>query len=105
MADTGKKLGILISAGPTQPTFRHGVRLAGVALDRGCRVYLYCIDDGVRGLADPELQALRHRGLNLFACALAAERCAVSPSDLAVFCGLTVLSDILAATDRFISFN
>ena len=101
----GKKLGLLLSARPGTDSFRHGVRLAGAALGRGVDVYLYCIDDAVPGVGDPELQALKDRGLKLYACAYGAHRRHVPIDDRAVFAGLTVVSDLLAGTDRFVSFN
>ena len=39
------------------------------AVESGVRVYLYCIDEGVRAVATPELQALKARGASLFGCA------------------------------------
>jgi sulfur relay (sulfurtransferase) complex TusBCD TusD component (DsrE family) len=101
----GKKLGILISVGPDHPNFSHGVRLAEEALQQGVRVYLYCIDEAVRGVTADGLQALKSRGLNLFACAYAAQRRGIPTGDTAAFAGLGVVSDLMAATDRFVSFN
>lgn len=101
----GKKLGLLLSASPENPGFRHGVRLAEAALDRGVRVFLYCIDDAVMGLADPQLQALKARGASLFACAYAAQRRSIPLGDLATFAGLAVVSDLAANTDRFLAFT
>lgn len=100
-----RKLGILISARPEQPSFRHGVRLAGTALRSGVDVYLYCIDDGVLGLEDPELQALKTTGLKLYACAYGAQRRNLPINESAMFAGLTIVSDLMANTDRFISFS
>lgn len=101
----GKRLGLLLSTGPGHPNFAHGLRLAEAALAEGVDVYLYCIDDAVTGVADPQLQALRHRGLKLYACAYGAQRRGLPLTDDATFAGLTVVSDLLAATDRFVSFN
>jgi hypothetical protein len=100
-----KKLGLLLSTGPDTRNFRHGVNLASAALNAGVRVYLYCIDDAVLGLADAQLQSLRVRGLNLYACAYGAQRRNIPVSDLAVFSGLAIVSDLIAGTDRFLSFN
>ncbi|HEY2953313.1 MAG TPA: DsrE family protein [Verrucomicrobiae bacterium] len=105
MSLRGKKLGLLLSTRPDQPGFRHGLRLAEAALSRGLRVYLYCIDDAVCGLADAQLQSLKARGLNLYACAYGAQRRNIPVSDCAVFSGLAVVSDLMAGTDRFLSFN
>lgn len=100
-----RKLGILISARPESSSFGHGVKLAGAALRAGCDVYLYCIDDAVPGVGRPELQELRPRGLKLYACAYGAHRRDVPVDDRAAFAGLTVVSDLIAGTDRFVSFN
>ncbi len=100
----GKKLGILISAGPKENGFRHGLRLAAAALEEGVDVYVYCLDEAVAGLNERELQHLREAGLKLYACAYGALRRSIACGDEAVFAGLTVLSDIIASTDRFLSF-
>ena len=105
MSLSGKKLGLLISAGPDRPNFRHGVRTAAAALDQGLSVYLYCIDDATAGVDDPELQALRSRGLRFYACAYGAQRRNLPLTDRANFAGLTIVNDLIAATDRFVSFN
>jgi sulfur relay (sulfurtransferase) complex TusBCD TusD component (DsrE family) len=104
-AERAKKLGILVSARPGAPAFRHGVRLAEAALAAGVDVYLYCIDEAVHGAADPGLQALKARGLKLYACAYGAQRRRLPLDDRATFAGLTVVSDLMAGTDRFVSFN
>ena len=101
----GRKLGLLLSTRPEIPAFRHGVRLAGVALSAGVDVYLYCIDDAVWGVRDAELQELKSRGLKLYACAYGAQRRNVPVDDAAAFAGLTVVNDLIAGTDRFVAFN
>ncbi len=101
----GKKLGILLSTSPERPGFHHALRLAEAALKDGVQVYLYCIDDAVTGLAHRELQALKTGGAHLFACAYGAALRNISRSELAIFAGLTVVSDLAASTDRFLSFN
>ena len=101
----GKKLGVLLSTNPDRANFAHGVRLAETALAQGVDVYLYCIDEAVSGINHPRLQALQANGLKLFACAYGAHRRGIVLDDKAVFAGLTVVSDLIAATDRFVSFN
>jgi DsrE/DsrF-like family len=101
----GKKLGLLVSSAPDSTSFRHGVKVAEAALDLSVDVYLYCIDDAVPGVTDPGLQGLKARGLKLFACAYGAHRRKVALSDAAVFAGLTVVSELIASTDRFLSFQ
>ena len=105
MSLRGKKLGLLLSTRPEQPSFHHGLRLAEAALERGLSVYLYCIDEAVHGINEPRLQALKARGLKLFACAYGANRRNIPMTEAAAFAGLTVVSDIIASTDRFLSFN
>lgn len=102
---TGRKLGILIAAAPEAAGFRHGLGLAEAALRAGVDVYCYCLDDAVTGVLDPRLQALRGRGLKLFACAYGADRRNLPLNDLATFAGLTVVSDLIASTDRVVCFN
>ena len=101
----GKKLGIVLGAHPGSQGFRHGLGIAGAALDAGVDVYLYCLDEGVRGVDGDELQRLRRRGLKLYACAYGAHRRGIALSDRAVFAGLTVVSDLMAVTDRFLCIN
>ncbi|MCB1128290.1 MAG: DsrE family protein [Verrucomicrobiae bacterium] len=100
-----RKLGILISARPDAPGFHHGIRLADAALAVGVDVYLYCIDEAVSGVGDPALQRLRERGLKLYACAYGAHRRRLPLTEDATFAGLTVVSDLISGTDRFVAFN
>ena len=79
--------------------------MVGAALEAGCDVYAYCIDEAVPGVSRLDLQALKAKGLKLYACAYGAHRHGVPINDLAAFAGLTVVSDLIAGTDRFISFN
>ena len=101
----GKKLGVLISCPPEKANFQHGIRLAASALKQGADVYLYCIDDAVAGVARADLQVLKDRGLKLYACAYGAHRRHLPLNDAAAFAGLTVVSDMIAATDRFLAFT
>ena len=101
----GKKLGILLSAPPDRPNFNHGLKLAQTALAAGVDVYLYCIDQAVAGALDPRLHLLKERGLKLFACAYGARKRNLQPGEAAVLAGLTVVADLISATDRFVSFN
>lgn len=105
MSLRGKKLGILISCTPSEPNFMHGLKVAEAALAQGVDVYLYCIDEAVPGIDNAQLQKLKQGGLKLYACAYGASRRNLPLNDNAVFAGLTVVSDLIAATDKFISFN
>jgi predicted peroxiredoxin len=99
-----KKLGILISSPPGHRNFQHGVELARTALARGLRVYLYCIDDAVNGIARDDIQSLKKQGVALYGCAYSARCRNVPIDDRAAYSGLTIVSDLLAATDKFVSF-
>jgi sulfur relay (sulfurtransferase) complex TusBCD TusD component (DsrE family) len=105
MTSRPRRLGLVISVAPDHPGFRHAVRLAASALRKGLEVYAYCLDEGVRGVEDQELQALRPAGLRLSACAYAAERRGLPLTEAAVFGGLGLLADILARTDRCLAFG
>ena|SRR5438874_355594 len=101
----GRKLGLLLSAAPDQPNFGRAISLALAALQRGVQVYFYCLDDAVAGLSDHRLQKLKVQGANLFACAYGAQRRNLSLGSLATFAGLSTVNDLIANTDRFVSFN
>jgi len=101
---TGKKLGVLLTTAPTHPNFRPALALMKAAMEANVRVYLYCIDEGVRAVATPELQALKQRGASLFGCAYGAGHRKIPLDDSAAWSGLTVLADVVGSTDRFVSF-
>jgi sulfur relay (sulfurtransferase) complex TusBCD TusD component (DsrE family) len=105
MSLAGKKLGLLLSTSPDHPNFSHGLKLADAALRQGVQVYIYCIDDAVAGLSHPMVQELQTNGMRLFACAYGAQRRNLPMSAQAVFGGLGSLADLVAGTDRFVSFN
>ena len=105
MSLQGKKLGVLISVAPGHPNFSHGLRTAQAALEKGATVYIYCIDEAVRGVDDELLQSLRSRGAILYACAYGAQQRRLPLSDRATFAGLTLVNDLIVGTDRFVSFN
>jgi hypothetical protein len=100
----GRKLGVLLTTAPEHPNFRPAVALMNAALEAGVRVYLYCIDDAVRAVDTPELQAIKARGASLFGCAYGAHRRKLPVNDLAAWSGLTVLADVVGSTDKFVSF-
>ncbi|MBI4664617.1 MAG: DsrE family protein [Verrucomicrobia bacterium] len=105
MSLRGKKLGLLISTRPDHPNFERGLKLAEAALSAGITVYLYCIDEAVFGVGDPRLHALEAQGLHLYACAFAARRRELLLDDRVTYAGLSVVNDMISATDRFVSFN
>jgi sulfur relay (sulfurtransferase) complex TusBCD TusD component (DsrE family) len=100
----GKKLGVLLTTPPAHANFRSAVALMNAALDAGVRVYLYCIDEGVRAVASPEIQAIKARGASLFGCAYGAGHRKLAIDESAAWSGLTVLADVVGSTDKFVSF-
>jgi hypothetical protein len=100
----GKKLGLLVCSAPGEAAFTHALGIAQAAIAAGVKVYLYCIDEAVRGIDHPRLQNLKEQGLNLFGCAYAADRRQIILSEAAVFSGLGTVSDLMAGTDRFLVF-
>jgi len=100
-----RKLGVMISAPPGAPGFSHGIGLARAALAKRDLVYLYCIDEAVAGLPDPRLAELQQGGAKLFACAYSLQKRGLAAHPGAVLAGMSMLSDIMASTDRFVSFN
>ena len=105
MSLRGKKLGLLLSTPPDQPGFQHGLRLAETALAEGVEVYLYCVDEAVCGASEPRLQSLTRNGLRLYVCAYGSQRRGLERNPNAIYAGLALLSDVMAETDRFVSFN
>lgn len=101
----GKKLGILVSAAPGSPGYHHALKLAETALSRGVDVYFYCIDEAVAGLQEEKFLQLRDRGLKLYGCAYGAQRRRLALGGAAVYGGLTLVSDLIGSTDRFVCFN
>jgi len=105
MADlAGKKLGVLLTTTPAHPNFRPAIALMKAALEKKVRVYLYCIDEGVRAVGTPEVQALKHGGASIFGCAYGAGHRKIALDESAAWSGLTVLADVVGSTDRFVSF-
>ena len=100
-----KKLGLLVSSAPDRPNFAYSLKLADAALEQGVAVYLYLIDEGIPGIDHPVVQAYRKRGLHLFACAFGAKKRNLTTDDRATWAGLATASDLIASTDRFVSFN
>ena len=95
----------MVSVAPDAPGFGQALDLAAKAMGDGEKVFLYCIDDAVPGISAQRLAKLREDGLNLFGCAYSMRQRKLPLDESAVFSGLSVLSDIMADTDRFESFN
>ena len=95
----------MLSVSPDEPGFDQALGQAEAALAKGVKVYLYCSDDAVPGSGDPRRAKLRADGRNLFGGAYSRRQRKLPLDDSAVCSGLSVLSDIMADTDRFESFS
>jgi hypothetical protein len=95
----------MVSTAPPHPNLETALGLGGAALNRGADVYLYLIDDAVRAVEDPRVQALAARGLKLFVCAYGCQKRRQPLSDKAINCGLVVLTDLINGTERFLALN
>ena len=95
----------MVCSGPEAVSFECAYRLADAALQEGLQVYLYYMDEGVRGIGDKRVRALKAKGAQLFACAYSAQRRDIPIDESAVFSGLATVSDLMSGTDRFLSFT
>lgn len=102
-----RKLGLLLSTGSDHTNLETALGLANAALEGGDEVYLYLIDDGVVALEDGRIRDLPARGARLFVCAYGCQKRGIplEDSDLATYCGLVVLTDLINGTDRFVALN
>ena len=98
-----RSIAIMVSSPPDSARRRHGLALAKAALGKGIQVYLYFIDEGVRELsgpaADPSLADAK-----MFVCAYSARKRNAPTPEAMIPCGLGTLSELIAGTDRFVSF-
>ena len=103
-----RKLGLLLSRPPSHESSTTVQGLAQAALARGYEVYLYLIDEGVKNVHDLRYHDLAQAGVKLFVCAYGCQQHHVSTEGLdpkVSLCGLVVLSGIINACDRFLSFT
>ena len=101
----GKKFGVMLSAGPSHPNFNHALQLAHRSLQRGADLYLYMVDEAVTGLDTPILAEIEAAGGKVFVCAYSLQKRKLPLAEGRTYVGLSVLSDIMSATDRFVSFT
>jgi len=102
-----KKLGLLLSTGPSHPNVGTVAGLCAEALKAHIDVYLYLIDEGVLNLRDPRLVGLSSSGAKFFVCAYGCQQHGVSTDNVGqevTLCGLVVLSNMINGCDRFVAF-
>ncbi len=104
----GKKLGLLLSTPPSHHNADVVAGLSREALRSQVSVYLYLIDEGVKNLDNSKILDLASAGVKLSVCAYGCQQHGVSTEGYGrevTFCGLVVLSQIIAGCDRFIAFH
>ncbi len=103
-----RKLGVLLSTPPKNPSVTTIARLCAEAQHTDTDVYLYLIDEGVKNLNDPRFHELARSGTKFFVCAYGCQKHGVSTDGLApevTLCGLVVLSNMINGCDRFVAFS
>jgi sulfur relay (sulfurtransferase) complex TusBCD TusD component (DsrE family) len=102
------KLGLLLSTAPSQASIETIVRLAEAAVRQGVEVYLYLIDEGVKGFTDARFRRLLDGGVKMSVCAYGCQQHGVSTQQIdsrVSLSGLVVLSGIIDGCDRFLAFT
>lgn len=103
-----RKLGLLLSTGPSHPSVETVLNLTDAAVRRGIEVYLYLIDEGVKSLRDPRFTPLLDQGTKMSVCAYGCQQHGVATSGIdsrISLSGLVVLSGIIDGCDRFLAFT
>lgn len=102
VAETGQRaLGMLLTTAPGSVEFRIGMALAEESQREGVRVFLYLLDDAVEGAK--EMRGLAEQGVRISACAYAAQRRSLPFCEHVVYGGFSMLNNIIAHSDRFVS--
>lgn len=103
-----RKLGLLLSTAPTDSTIQTVVSLTEAAIRQGIEVYLYLIDEGVKGFKDSRFTRLLDEGIKMSVCAYGCQQHGVSTQQVdsrVALSGLVVLSGIIDGCDRFLAFT
>lgn len=103
-----RKLGLLLSTGPSHASVEIVLGLTQAAIRRGVDVYLYLIDEGVKSVVDPRFALLLDQGARLSVCAYGCQQHGVETSGIdsrVSLSGLVVLSGIIDGCDRFLAFT
>ncbi len=98
------RLAILLSTPPESGDLEVVKGIIHSGLKKGLSIYLYLVDDGVQCIEDKTLVDMTDKGLKLYVCAYGAQKRGISPSNVATFGGLAVLSELIKSCDRFIGF-
>lgn len=94
-------LGMLLASAPGSSEFQNATALAEESQRKGLRVFLYLLDDAVEGAR--EMRGLAEQGVRISACAYAAQRRSSPFCEHVVYGGLSMLNEVIARSDRFVS--
>jgi sulfur relay (sulfurtransferase) complex TusBCD TusD component (DsrE family) len=103
-----RKLGLLLSTPPSDPSVETVALLARAAISRGVEVFLYLIDEGVKNVRDDRYVDLLDVGVKMSVCAYGCQQHGVNTDHVdsrASLSGLVVLSGIIDGCDRFLAFT
>lgn len=94
-------LSMLLTTAPGNSEFHSAMALAKESQRKGLRVFLYLLDDAVEGAK--EMRGLAEQGIRISACAYAAQRRSLPFCQHVVYGGLSMLNNIIAHSDYFVS--
>ena len=94
-------LGMLLASAPGSSEFQSAMALAEESQRKGLRVFLYLLDEAVEGAR--EMRGLAKQGVRISACAYAAQRRSLPFCEHVVYGGLSMLNEVIAHSDRFVS--
>ena len=103
-----RKLGLLLSTGPSHSSVDIVAKLADAAVRQGVEVYLYLIDEGVKSLKDARFSHLLEGGVKMSVCAYGCQQHGVSTQEIdsrVSLSGLVVLSGIIDGCYSFLAFT
>jgi hypothetical protein len=103
--ESARSLAVLLLVSPHHPAFDRGLACVQWALSKGCRIYLYGLDEGVLSLRRPEVQKLGAEEVQIFGCAYAAEQRHLPLEASVTYGGLGLLHNLLATCDYFWSVD
>ncbi|MBT5928040.1 MAG: DsrE family protein [Verrucomicrobia bacterium] len=101
----GESIGVLIKSTPGSPSFKRGWVLIRMALESGVQVYIYLLDEAVRGVWNTDISSVLKLGGKISVCAFALEQRGIDCHEEMIPSGLTMMSDVLLQSDRAFIFN
>lgn len=99
-----KSQAYLLTRAPDHPRFGEFLAELNLARQRGDRIYLYALDDGVRALNKSELWAQAGKDDRLMGCAYAAQKRNLPYVDGVTYGGLGLLANLIARADQFVAY-